>query len=634
MSTEHPTRRRRLHALIALLAIATMAMLLAPSARAGRYTVAQCDRTNRAFPDAVFERQYGGDYSFGFRCEEDEDQNSLQIHALSGAPSNRFGRISWAAPPGTRIVGVGVEARLRNDSGNLARLSWLDGAGNEVGRIATGSDSPGGFVSYDRQLSDGGRERFAASLDCVKSDGCRYSDQARTWIRSVHLTINDQAPPTVYESGSLLDPGWHRGTAVYYGGAFDSGSGVSGLYASINGVGVQPSQAPACAQIAGTGYVSRMQPCPAAAIGGGELNTAAAPFVNGDNRIVLCAVDFGTGAGWGCTQSVTKVDNAAPELAFAAAQDDEDPEVIRAPVSDRHSGVAGGGISYRPLDGGAWRDLPTKIVGGQLVTHVDSAAEPAGRYLFRASSSDNVGNSSTTSARTDGTQMVLTFPLRRATGLEASIDGDPTARVRYGTQPELQATLRDAAGAPVAGQSLDVVESFAAGSSLAPVQRSAVTDDRGRIAVRLTAGPTRDVSVGYGGSRRYLAAAPRTLGLTVEGFARLGAVPRHVTAGRKVLFRGSVGTYGAAMTQGKLVELQVKGGGIRRFRTVRQAFRTDPRGKWSLRYGFDRFYRRPTKFRFRLKVSREGGWPYLAPTVSRSRSLQVVPRKRRGGKRR
>jgi hypothetical protein len=98
-----------------------------------------------------------------------------------------------------------------------------------------------------------------------------------------------------------------------------------------------------------------------------------------------------------------------------------------------------------------------------------------------------------------------------------------------------------------------------------------------------------------------------------------------------VLFRGSVGTLGAALTRGKLVELQVKGGGIRRYRTVRQAFRTDPRGRWSLRYGFDRFYKRPTKFRFRLKVSREGGWPYLAPSVSRSRTLQVVPR--RGGRR-
>ena len=111
--------------------------------------------------------------------------------------------------------------------------------------------------------------------------------------------------------------------------------------------------------------------------------------------------------------------------------------------------------------------------------------------------------------------------------------------------------------------------------------RTVRTDGRGRIEEQLTRGPSRAVAVSYGGSRRYLPAEGRSLGLTVESEARLRAIPRRVTAGRKVLFRGSVGTYGAALPTGKLVELQVKGGGIRRYRTVRQAFRTDRRGRWS-----------------------------------------------------
>jgi hypothetical protein len=48
-----------------------------------------------------------------------------------------------------------------------------------------------------------------------------------------------------------------------------------------------------------------------------------------------------------------------------------------------------------------------------------------------------------------------------------------------------------------------------------------------------------------------------------------------------------------------------------------------------MRYRFDRFYRRPTRFRFRVKVIPEAGWPYLAPALSRSRVLTVVPRRRR-----
>lgn len=625
-------RRRRALALTLLAVVGAALAPLAPPAQAGRYTVAQCDRSHRAYPDAYFERQYSGDYAFGFRCEEDEDESSLQIHPITGSPQNRFGRVSWAAPGGSRIVGVGVEARMRNDAGHQARLSFLDAAGNEVGRIATGSDSPGGFQSFDRQLADGGRERFAASLDCVARDGCRYSDQARNWVRSVRLTIDDRTPPSVFGSGSLLTPGWHRSAGALFVGASDAGSGVQALDVRVNGAGVAPSQTFPCATIAGTGLVSRTQPCSPVRLTGSELDTAGAPFVNGDNSISMCAVDFGSGAAPGCIAATVKVDNAPPELAFAAAQDVEDPEAIRAPVLDRHSGLAGGTIAYRPLDGGAWRELPTELAGGELRTRVDSSAEPPGRYLFRASSTDVVGNAVTTTARTDGSQMILTFPIRQATTLEASVEGDGSARVPYGAQPELQGALRDAAGNPVASQPLDVVETFAPGSSLAPIAHSVSTDARGRIALRLSRGPSRDISVGYGGSRRYLPAGSRSLGLSVEGGARLRAIPRHVTAGRKVPFRGRVGTYGATMAEGKLVELQVKGGGIRRYRTIRQAFRTDPRGKWSLRYGFDRFYRRPTKFRFRLKVSREGGWPYLAPSVSRSRVMQVVPRESsRGG---
>lgn len=629
MSALQQSRRRRFHLIVAVVAaVALAAMLLAPSARAGRYTVAQCDRSNRAFADALFERQYGGDYGIAFRCAEDEDGNALQIHAITGAPADRFGRISWAAPTGSRIVAVSAEARLRSDAGNLARLSFLDGAGNEVGRIATGADSAGGFESYSRQLSDGGRERFAASLGCTQRGGCRYSDQARTWIRAVKLTIDDSTPPSVFQSGSLLDGGWQRGVRSYYGGASDSGAGIAGLHGTVNGGAVQPWVAPACATIAGTGFVSRTRPCPGLAIGGGAIDTAAAPFVNGDNRIALCAYDYAGAAASACVHTLVRVDNAPPEVAFSSTQDREDPELIAAPVADRHSGMAGGAIAYRPLDGGAWRELPTELAGGMLLARVDSLAEPPGRYLFRAGAADAVGNQATTTARADGSQMVLTFPLRTPTSIEATIDGDASARARYGEQPALEAILRDAGGSPLAGQPLDVVATYAPGSSLGPAGRTVTTDAGGRISLRLPAGPSRQLTVAYAGTRRYQAAAPRSAGLVVEGFARLGAVPRHVTAGRKVLFRGSIGTLGATLADGKLVELQVKGGGIRRYRTVRQAFRTDRRGRWSLRYGFDRFYKRPTRFRFRLKVSREAGWPYLAPSVSRSRTLQVVPRKR------
>jgi hypothetical protein len=372
-----------------------------------------------------------------------------------------------------------------------------------------------------------------------------------------------------------------------------------------------------------------MQPCASSRAVSARLDTAARPFVNGRNAVVACASDFGKDAAPGCKRATAYVDNAAPEVGFAAAEDPEDPELIRASAVDRHSGVATGRISYRPLDGGAWRELPTRRRGESLSVRVNSSAEPPGLYVFRVQAADVAGNSTSSTKRSNGRQMVLRFPLREQTSLEASIDGAHRARADYGERPQLQASLTGPGGRPVAGQPLDVVETFASGSSLRPVSRTVRTDARGRIAVRLTRGPSRRVRVAYAGSRRYLPAPPSSVELGVATEARLLIRPPRIRAGRRALFEGSVGTYGAAMGRGKLIELQVRGGGIRHYRTIRQAFRTSPDGSWRMRYRFDRFYERPTRFRFRVEVTPEAGWPYLAPAFSDSRVLTVLPRKER-----
>ncbi len=623
-----PRRPRHVAALIALAIL--VAYALAPaSARAGRYTVAQCDRANRAYADASFERHFAGDYAFGFRCEEDEDGNSLQIHPVTASPASRWGRISWAAPPGAGVVGVSLEARMRNDAGHQARLSFLDANGNEVGRIATGRDEAASFEPFQRQLADAGRARFAASLDCARADGCKASEQARNWIRSVRLTIDDRAAAAASVGGSLVAPGWHRGRADLQVSAFDLGSGVRALDVRVNGKPVPPTQTFPCATIAGTGFVSRVQPCAASRLASAPLDTTKAPFVNGPNAVVACATDFGAGAALGCRRSTAYVDNAPPEPAFAAAEDPEDPELIRATAVDRHSGVAVGTISYRPFAGGSWRELPTRRAGDELSARVNSSAEPPGLYVFRVAATDVAGNSAESSERAGGAPMVLRFPIREETAIDASIDGARRARASYGHQPELQATLRGAGGRPIAGQPLDVVESFAPGSSLRPVTRSARTDERGHVAVRLSRGPSRVVRVAYAGSRRYLPAPARSVELGVATEVSLRVRPPRIRAGRRALFEGSVGTFGAAMGHGKLVELQVRGGGIRRWRTIRHAFRTAPDGGWRMRYRFDRFYRRSTRFRFRVQVTPEQGWPYLAPSASPTRVLTVLPRRRR-----
>ena len=621
------TRRRTRAALAALVAVALALAVAAPAARAGRYTVVQCDPASRAFADAEFDRRNGGDYGFAHRCEEDEDASSLQIYTITTTPQNHYGRISWTAPTGARIIGVGLEAKLRSDAGQQAQLSFIDPSGAEVGRLATGSAAAGGFERYERQLTDGGRERFAAMLTCVERDGCRASEQAKAWARSVRLAISDPVAPSLLISGSLLSPGWHRGSAEIAAAATDTGSGVRRIEFGVGFAQLPQSQTFPCSVIAGSALVSRMRPCAQTQSLSAVVDTGAPPFGDGANLIWACARDYGADGTPGCFQQAVMVDNTAPLVAFTKSQDRDDPELVRAAVTDETSGVASGSIAYRPLGGGAWRELPTDLVGGELRARVDSSAEPPGRYLFRASAADVAGNVVAGEARADGKQMVLDFPLRESTRLSASIHGRDRADVGYDGRVEVAGALRDKGGKPIAGEPVTVIERFEGGSSLEPVSRSARTDRSGRFSIRTSRGPSRRIAVAYRGSRRYLSVRADPIRLGVHGSASLSVSHRSVRAGGKAVFSGDVGRFGARLpAAGKLVELQVRGAGVRHFRTVRQAFRTDQRGRWRISYGFDRFYERPAKFRFRLNVPGESRWPYLGPTRSAVRRLTVKPR--------
>ncbi len=619
---------RRLRVTLAVLIGVTLALALAaPAARAGRYTVVQCDPASRAFADAEFERRNGGDYGFAHRCEEDEDASSLQIHTITTTPQNHFGRISWSAPSGARIIGVGLEAKLRSDAGQQARLTFIDPSGAEIGRVATGSEDAGGFERYERQLTDGGRERFAAELTCVERNGCRASEQAKTWVRSVRLAIADSVAPLLLTSGPLLSPGWHRGPGEITAVATDAGSGVRRIDFGVGFAQLPQSQTFPCAAIAGSALASRMRPCSRTQSVSASLDTSAPPFADGANVVWACARDYGADATPGCHRRVVMVDNTAPVVAFSKSRDREDPELIRAAVSDGTSGVTSGAIAYRPLAGGAWRELPTSLAAGELRARVDSSSEPPGKYAFRASATDAAGNVATAGTRPGGEEVILDFPLREPTRLSASIHGRDRADVDYDGRVEVAGALRNSRGRPIAGEPVTVIERFEGGSSLEPVARTAPTNRSGRFSIRTTRGPSRRIAIVYGGSRRYLEADADSIRLGVRGSATLSASPRRVRAGGTAVFSGTIGRFGARIpAAGKLVELQVRGAGVRHFRTVRHAFRTDQRGRWRIRYGFDRFYERPARFRFRLNVPAESRWPYLGPTRSAPRRLTVRPR--------
>ena len=618
--------RRGARRLAAGLIAASLALILPAAAAAGEYTVVQCAAAHRGFEDAAFDRIHGADYGFGKHCDDATEANSLQVRSITSSQAGRAGRISWLAPAGTRLAGVDLQARLRRDAGHHARLLYLGAGGTTAGQLASGSDAPSSFEAFAGRPS-GGRAGFAAELACEERAGCPQSDQARVWIRDVRFTLDDTVAPSVALSGPIFDPGWRRGRLDLTARLGDVGSGLRSAVTTVNGKPAGPAASWAGATtVPGGSTATRLQPCATAREIGGTVDTAAAPFADGANVVAVCGRDFGPAPEQGCAQRLVFVDNAEPQAAFAGPPPAEDPELIEATASDEHSGLAGTEIAYRPVGGGDWRELETTRAGSALSARVDSAAEPPGRYLFRLTATDVAGNATTTSRDSSGREMVLEFPLKSATTLGASIGGRPS--VGYGERPRLSGLLRAARGPAASGETVIVSERFDPGSSPALLTHRVRTDAAGRFGLRLSAGPSRRVVVGYAGSRRLQPSASRPVRLRVGGQASLEVSARRVRAGRKVRFRGAVGRLGAAMpAAGKLVELQAREAGGGPFRTVRQAFRTDPRGRVRSAYRFGRFYTEPTVYRFRLEVTSESGWPYRGPAYSPVRRLKVLPRR-------
>ena len=462
---------------------------------------------------------------------------------------------------------------------------------------------------------------------CTATGGCDSdgSPRARAYLRHITLTINDASPPGAGLEGGLTQPGWHRGTEALRIHAADRGAGVSAYALYVNGHQAQAAFPP-CARTS-NGYAARMRPCGNVNVAStaGDTANAALGWRDGSNLVQTCAWDFsGTKR---CTEDEIRTDNTPPELAFRDSQSPSDPELIRVRAGEPHSGVEAGKISYRREGTNEWHELPTLHAGGELRARIDSESAPAGHYLFKAWAEDRAGNRSVeVGTRENGQPMRLRFPLRTDTELRAVIgEGARRRTIPYGRQVEIKGRLRSADRDPLPFQRVIVHENYDPGSLEAQHTSEAVTDGSGRFALRLPAGPSRKVSVSYRGSKRYRPAGGDQLDLNVRSGVKFKTSRKRVRAGSPVTFGGKVKHLGTDIPSGgKLVELQVKEG-ARRWGTVKEAFSTREDGHYSLTYRFGRFYTRPVRFKFRVKVTREQGWPYKAPVRSRARRVTVVP---------
>jgi hypothetical protein len=348
-----------------------------------------------------------------------------------------------------------------------------------------------------------------------------------------------------------------------------------------------------------------------------------------------------------------RFDNVPPGVAFEpapAGADSSLPELVRAEVTDAHSGPARGEILYRGLSSERWIDLPTKLVAGkspdtaQLVARVPSDLDP-GTYMFRADAVDAAGNSASGTRRADGSEMALrklpssaaTKPAekQRAAGPQSAAKDKtrlfahlrwrrrrgPSVTVPFGVGAALSGRLVTAAGEGLSGRRLRVVSRPSRGAVAARRVYSVTTGSHGGFRLSLPSGPSRRITVGYPGEDGLAASRRPALALRVRGGLVFRASPQRLTTGESVRLWGRVRARGAPLPRrGKLVAIQYYETEARRWRPV-MVVRSDHEGRFLARYRF-RYVSGTASIQLRAVSLAEERWPY-APGASPSVSVRV-----------
>lgn len=329
-----------------------------------------------------------------------------------------------------------------------------------------------------------------------------------------------------------------------------------------------------------------------------------------------------------------RFDPEPPQLGFENPSV-EDPTHVSVLVTDRISGLAGGGIEISRAGSGSWQVLPTTQEGDRLVTRIDDASLPPGDYDLRATAHDQANNLAGTDRRLDGQPMRLTLPLRVATAMKAGVVEkrtvtrkgkrgkvrrtvlEPRAKVSFGSKVHLGGRLVNRAGHPLADAKVLVYSRPKEGTE--QLVGTAATDANGGFAYTVEARASQTFRFAYSGTATILPVED-TATLLVKGTSTFTVKPKRVQNGDSVTFGGRV--KGRPLPEaGKLLELQVRfTSGWQTFRTIH----TETDGTWQIPYLFDRNCGEQ-EFDFRAHLAAEAGWP-LEDGNSRTLTVRVKGR--------
>lgn len=335
---------------------------------------------------------------------------------------------------------------------------------------------------------------------------------------------------------------------------------------------------------------------------------------DGRHALSFRAIDAaGNASAW--RTIAVRMDSTPPEVAWFLPPDPRDPRRLEVLVADRTSGVAGGAIRLRAAGDGAWRALPTALREGRLEALADDADLAPGPYEFEATVSDAAGNVRRTDRMAGGEPAWRFAPFRVTTRLRAGLIAPARAgrseravsslAVAHGRAARLRGALLTTSGRPVAASFVTIWATPSARGAVASRIGTARTDSRGRFGWRVAAGPSRRISLRYGGAARVLGSRAEVR-VRVPARTTLTASPRSNRVGGTARFSGRL-LGGHLPPGGKLVLVQarVPSRGWQTF----AASRASRRGRWEARYRF-RATVGTVRYRIRAVVPAEAAYPF------------------------
>lgn len=320
----------RLSTSIALAAMSVAMWLLSDDARAGNYTVRQCN-SGLAISTSGFEwRAFGspvaaphpnsGCSEFGLAARS-SNFGAAQIY-----PKGGYGGYYAVAPEDTAFVrfsgyfgtfgtccitGMEPHAQVSEqaDGSGLRSELFRGSLGNASWQSPSGSTGP---ISLNWQANDVGfsAKRIGYGLACHDAADCPQSatGELRVRGRSFEFGLNDLSAPKIGNpAGDLSQDEWLRGIRDLEISADDQGGGITELSASLDD-GTLLSSPSGCAKTAG--YYTELQPCPLERTTGWEIDTRN--LADGPHTGEVVVTDVGS------TRVETalsfKVDNSAPAI--------------------------------------------------------------------------------------------------------------------------------------------------------------------------------------------------------------------------------------------------------------------------------------------------------------------------------